>query len=72
MPSAVRLPTTATCIPLASSKPLKRKAYWPFNSDLLTPAAVTVMVALAVLVMSVAEVAVSVTVVGDGKVEGAV
>src|SRR5258708_5670775 len=54
-PSAVKLPATATCRPLASATPLKRKAYWPLS------AGVTVMVVLAVLVVSATEVAVSVT-----------
>src|SRR5260370_8412407 len=54
-PSAVKLPATATCRPLASSTPLKRKAYLPLS------AGVTVMVVLAVLVVSATEVAVSAT-----------
>lgn len=69
-PSAMKLPAMAIEPP--ASKPVNKKAYWPFSSALLTPAAVTVMVAEPDLVGSVTEVAVIVTVAGFGTTAGAV
>ena len=65
-PSAVKLPIAVT-----KPVPLSRNAYCPFNFAFSGLPSVTVAVALADLVRSATDVAVTVTVVGMGTVAGA-